>query len=187
MPILPLEPFLSPESLLASPSIEPKNSARWWALHTRPRTEKTLARKFVDRGMAFFLPLHQQQWRNKGRLFRSHLPLFPGYLFLHGDDQDRWKALETNLVARCLVVEDQERLHSDLIRVYQLIRSEASLTPEDHLGPGTPVVIIEGPMAGVEGIVLRRGSQLRVFVEVQFLQRGVSVEIESWMIKPGPV
>jgi transcriptional antiterminator RfaH len=186
MPLLPLEPFVYPDGLLTSPLPGAESSGRWWVLHTRPRTEKALARRFLGRGISFFLPLYQRQWRSGGRLLRSHLPLFAGYIFLHGDEQARLHALETNLVARWLAVEDQRRLHWDLTRIYNLIVSEAPLTPEDRLLPGTPVEITRGPLAGLEGTVIRRGKQLKVFVEVQFLQRGVSVEIESWMIQPLP-
>jgi transcriptional antiterminator RfaH len=183
MPLLPLEPFVYPDDLLRSPQAVLDGPARWWALHTRPRAEKTLARKFLNHGLAFFLPLYQRQWRGKGRMHRSYLPLFAGYIFLHGDEEARLHALETNLVARWLPVPDQPKLHSDLARVYHLITAEVPLTPEDGLLPGTRVEITRGPLAGLEGTVLRRGKQLRVFVEVEFLQRGVSVEIESWMLE----
>jgi transcriptional antiterminator RfaH len=186
MPLLPPEPFVFPDTLLRTSPPEGDGPARWWVLHTRPRVEKALARKFLGRGTSFFLPLYQRQWRNKGRLHRSHLPLFAGYLFLLGDDQARTHALETNLVARVLTVPDQRRLHADLARVYELIVAEAPLTPEDRLLPGTPVAITRGPLAGLTGTILRRGKQLRFFVEVEMLQRGVSVEIESWMIEPAP-
>jgi hypothetical protein len=33
------------------------------------------------------------------------------------------------------------------------------------------------------GNVLRRGKQLKLLIEVEFLRRGVSAEIESWMLK----
>ena len=46
------------------------------------------------------------------------------------------------------------------------------------------IEITAGPLTGLEGKILRRGKQLKFFVEVQFLQRGVSVEIESWMFEP---
>ena len=65
-----------------------------------------------------------------------------------------------------------------------LIATDAPLTPEDRLKPGALVEITSGPLAGLEGKVLRRGKQLKFIVEVQFLQSGVSVEIESWMIEP---
>jgi transcriptional antiterminator RfaH len=184
MPLLPLEPFIFPDTLLQTPPADNDGALRWWVVHTRPRAEKVLARKFLGRGLSFFLPLYEHHWRNKGRLHQSHLPVFAGYIFLHGDDQTRLYALETNQVARWLPVPDQQRLHADLARVYHLIVTRHPLQPEDRLRPGQRVHIKRGPLAGLDGTVLRRGKQLRVFVEVEFLQRGVSVEIEAWMLEP---
>ena len=143
-----------------------------------------MARRFLDSGVPFFLPVCQRQWRNRGRMFRSYLPLFPGYVFLHGDEETRLAALETNLVAHVLLADDQQQLHGDLHRVYQLITSGAPITSEDRLEPGDLVEIVKRPFAGLEGKLIRRGTQLRLFVEVQFLRRAVSAEVESWMIRP---
>jgi transcription antitermination factor NusG len=184
MPLLELEPFIYPEHLLDQSDEVQVEAARWWVLHTRPRAEKTLARRFHERDVPYFLPLHQRQWRNNGRTLRSYLPLFPGYVFLHGDEQTRLIALETKLVAQVLPVEDQTRIHGDLRRIYQLITTGAPITPEDRLAPGDPVEIIKGPFAGLAGEVLRRGKQLRFVVEVEFLRQAVSVELESWMFQP---
>jgi transcriptional antiterminator RfaH len=134
--------------------------------------------------ISFFLPQCERRWRAQGRLRCSHVPLFPGYIFLRGDSDARTRVLETNLVSRFLEVKDQARLHADLARVYRLIEGGAPLTPEDRLAPGTEVEITCGALAGVRGKILSKGKQLKFVVEVQFLQRGVSVEIESWMIEP---
>ena len=182
MPLLPLEPFLFPDDLLDRRG--PGESDRWWCLQTRPRAEKSLARRFWRGRVAFFLPLYRRQWRNRGRAFCSHVPLFPGYLFLRGDDQTRLQAFGTNLVASCLPVEDQGQLHDDLARVYRLMTASLPLTPEARLRPGTPVRIVGGPLDGHEGKILRCGKQLKFVVEVRFLQRGVSVEIEDALIRP---
>jgi transcriptional antiterminator RfaH len=179
MPLLPLEPFIFPDNLLTAPGEDP---GCWWVLHTKPRAEKSLARKLLRQTTPFFLPVCKRQWRNKGRLHSSHLPLFPGYLFLQGDEHSVFRTLETNLVVKILPVNDQHQLRNDLSRVYTLITTGAPLTPEDRLQPGTQVEIVNGPLAGMEGKVLRKGKQLKLFVEVQLLQRGVSVEIESWML-----
>jgi transcriptional antiterminator RfaH len=184
MPLLPLEPFLFPEDLLSGPAHGGAGDDCWWVLHTRPRAEKALARQMLARSLGFFLPLYQKRWRSGGRLLSSHLPLFPGYVFLRGNPEARVRALETNLVARVLPVADQLSLYNDLARVHRLIQTDAELAPEERLQPGTPVEIIGGPLAGLTGKVLRRGKQLRFFVEVELLQRGVSVEVESWMIQP---
>jgi transcriptional antiterminator RfaH len=159
------------------------DSHQWWVLHTRPRAEKTLARRFCDRSISFFLPLYQKEWRSRGRRLQSYLPLFPGYVFLHGDYQQRVTALETNLVALVLPVKDQLQLHDDLQRVFRLITTGAPITPEERLEPGDPVLIVKGPLAGLDGKVIRRGKHLKLIIEVQMLRRAVSVEVESWMLQ----
>jgi transcriptional antiterminator RfaH len=184
MPLLPLEPYLYPDDLLTRMAPAADEPARWWALHTRPRAEKALARKLRQRDTPFFLPLHRRQWRGGDRLRSAYLPLFPGYLFLHGDAQARLNALETNVVVRCLAVLDQARLRADLLRVHRLMAAGADLTPEARLRPGTRVRLIDGALAGLEGTILKRGKRLRFTVEVKFLQQGVSVEVEDWMIEP---
>jgi len=184
MPLLPPEAFVWPEELLNQPLPEGE-SIRWWALHSRPRAEKALARHFLGRGLSFFLPLAKKRWRNRGRLFTSTSPLFPGYIFLLGDEAARVSALTTNQVAHCIRVEDQERLHQDLARIQRLMISGEPLTPEDRLQAGDWVIITSGPLEGLQGKVIRRGKHLRFFVEVEFLQRGASVEIDASMIRPG--
>jgi transcription antitermination factor NusG len=184
MPLLPLETFLSPEDLLDRPADALPREGRCWVLHTRPRAEKALAEKFVGRKLSFYLPLHRRQWRARGRVLSSYLPLFPGYVFLHGDAEARLQALQTNAVVRSLPVPDQARLHADLARIHRLIRSEAALTPEARLRPGTPVEVVGGPFLGMQGKVFRQGKKRRFFVEVQFLQQGVSVEVDARMIQP---
>src|SRR5262245_16696363 len=183
MALLPLETNVFPDNLLAQPTAE-RDGQRWWVLHTKPRAEKQLARRLLARRVAFFLPLYHRQWRSSGRLRSAFLPVFPGYLFLSGDDDSRRWSLETNLVVRTLHVEDQPQLTEDLVRVHQLIQHGSALAPEDRLRPGTRVEIISGPLAGMEGTVLRRGKRLKFFIEVRLLQQGVSAEIDSWMFRP---
>jgi transcriptional antiterminator RfaH len=179
-----MEPFVYPDALLTSAPGGGDAEGCWWVLHTRPRAEKALARKVLAHNISFFLPLYKRQFRSRGRILCSHMPLFPGYLFLQGNHDARRRALETNLVANCLPVPDQAQLEADLRRVYLMMTSGRPLSPEDRLQPGTAVELIAGPLAGLEGKVLRRGKNLRVYVEIQFLQRGVSAEVESWMVQP---
>jgi hypothetical protein len=183
MPLLPLEQYMYPDSLLTSMDGPPEGGG-WWVLHTRPRAEKALARSFLGRQVSFFLPLQKREFRCRGRALRSYLPLFPGYVFLHGGGPERLQALETNLVARALPVPNQEQLYTDLARIHRLMLSGASLAPEQRLTPGSPVKLIGGPFVGLEGTILRAGRQLRLVVLVHFLHQGVSIEIDPWMVEP---
>jgi transcription antitermination factor NusG len=184
MPRLQLEQHLSAADLFVRPRAEAVLSSRWWVMHTKPRTEKALARRLNLLGRDFFLPLYPHRTLRGGRVQRSFLPLFPGYLFVHGTDEDRLDALKTNFVVQCLTVVDQRQLHEDLQSVHRLMTDGAGLAPEDRLVPGAAVEIVHGALQGMEGRVIRRDRQPRFVVEVRLLQRGVSVELESWMIAP---
>jgi transcriptional antiterminator RfaH len=184
MPLLPLEPYIFPDGLLGDPFLLEGTANRWWVLHTRPRAEKTLARRLLRQNIPFFLPLYQRTWRSHGRVLESHNPLFPGYVFVQASEDQRSRVLQTKLVARSLPVDDQGQLHEDLFQVFKLISAGVSLAPEDRLRPGTCVEITSGPLTGLTGKFLGRGKHQKVLVEVHFLQRGVSVELEGWSVRP---
>src|SRR5438309_348634 len=107
MPLLPAEPFVCPDDLLSADRAPADPADRWWVLHTRPRAEKALARHLFGDRTPFFLPLYAQRRRAGDRVRESHLPLFPGYLFLFGGDDARLSALKSNQVATTLPVVDQ--------------------------------------------------------------------------------
>ncbi len=184
MPLLPPEPFVYPDDLLTCSVAPPEQETRWWVLHTRPRTEKALARNLFQRQQGFFLPLYKKQWRSNGRLQTSHVPLFPGYVFLRGDAASRLAALQTNQVARVLDVPNGAELQADLHHVYQVMEKGLPMAPEERLQPGALVTITACPLAGLQGKILRRDKRLRFVIEVHFIQQGASVEVEGWMLEP---
>ena len=183
MPILPPEPYLYPDDLFSGPVSREDGSPRWWVLHTSARAEKVLSRACLGRRLPFFLPLCRRHTQSRGRTLTSHVPLFPGYLFLRADEHGRVEALTSNLVVNCLAVPDQAELQADLANVYRLMTSEMPLAPENRLPAGTLVEVVAGPLAGLQGKVLRQGKHLRFVVEVHFLHKGACVELEGWMLE----
>jgi transcriptional antiterminator RfaH len=182
MPLLPNETYVYPDDLLAEQGGPPAEGA-WWVVHARPRAEKALARALLEQQAPFFLPLYQKRWWKSGRQFSSFLPLFPGYLFVVGGDSVRGELLATNQVVNLLPVPDQAKLHADLTRLFRLVQVGTSLLPEAGMEPGTPVVIVCGPLAGLEGTLLRRGNSHRLLVEISFLNQAASVELDEEMVR----
>lgn len=163
---------------------EASESTRWWVLHTKPRAEKVIAKLLAAKNVSYFLPLYTENKRVQRRTVTYQLPLFPGYVFLRGGDQERLAAFETKRIASCLAVEDQAGMDRDLFRIHASIQSGLPLKPEERIHPGTPAEIVSGPLAGHQGIVLRSGKNFTFVIEVNFLQRGASIEVDSSMIRP---
>lgn len=183
MPIIRSEPSVFPTDLLLSPESE-SDGREWWAAFTKPRQEKALARQLHAQQVPFYLPLVAKDHLIRGRKVKSYSPLFPGYVFLRVTDDERVVALTTNRIAQTLPVGEQQQLQHDLCQLQGLIAADAPLTIERRLEPGRLVRIKNGPMAGVEGVVTQRRKSKRLLVAVHFLQNGVSVEIDDFMVEP---
>jgi len=180
MPRLPIEPYVFPDSLLSSDESPPDDNSRWWVMHTRPRQEKSLARELCLAGVRFYLPVISKRVRVNGRVAKSCLPLFPGYVAVRGNEQDLAATLETRRVVNVLDVMFQEEFQTDMHRLHRLIESGRPLTREDRLAAGDRVVIRKGPLAGLEGDVLRCAAGHRFLVQVNFIQRGASVLVDDF-------
>ena len=184
MPPLPREPNVFPADLLADEAAPDGGERCWWVLHTKPRQEKSLARQLLQAKVPFYLPLVPRRTLVRGRPLEAHVPLFPGYLFLLADRDERVVALASNRVVQSLPVHDQPRLWSDLRQVERLLSLGAPVHAEASLAPGTPVEITTGPLAGLCGTVVRCASGRRFVVRVDFIQQGASVLLEDCALLP---
>jgi len=183
MPILGEEPSLYPETLLDEVTAVP-SERRWLVLYTKARQEKAISRDLLAYQIPFFLPLIKKTAVIRGRSVVSHVPLFAGYVFLFGSEEERVRSLTTNRVSRILTPDDSDCLLHDLRQLRRLIASNAPLTTESRLIPGNRVRVQHGPFAGLEGTVLTRRGETRLLVSINFLQQGASVEIDDYLLEP---
>jgi transcriptional antiterminator RfaH len=146
--------------------------------HVKSRQEKALARHLQPLGIPYYLPQREQKIRRAGRKFVSYLPLFPGYLFFRGTDDDRYAAHRSKLVAQVIDVVDQPLLDTELGRLRMLQESGLPLVSHPYIEPGTAVSITDGPFRGYEGIVLRTKGQVRIVFSISMLRTSFTVELD---------
>jgi transcription antitermination factor NusG len=180
MPLLRREPDLFPQDLFDLPV----ESHPWWVAHVKSRQEKALARHLQPLGIPYYLPQREQKIRRAGRNFVSHLPLFRGYLFFRGTDDDRYAALRSNLVARVIDVVDQPLLDAELGRLRTLQESGRPLISHPYIEPGSAVSITDGPFQDYSGIVIRAKGQIRIVVSISMLRTSFTVELDREAVVP---
>lgn len=172
MTILRKESDIFPDQLFELPTAD----APWEIAHLRSRQEKSVARLLLDAGMPFYLPQVQQTRKTAGRTFVSHLPLFPGYIFLRRVEGLRQTLWRTSAVANLIEVPDQAQLTEELLQVRLLQTSGAVLTPRVDLAPGDAVRITEGSFSGYTGTVMEERGTQRLIISVSMLKKSVAVE-----------
>jgi transcription antitermination factor NusG len=157
----------------------------WYAVYTRSRHEQFVKKQLDGKEVENFLPLYEKisQWKDRKKAVT--LPLFPGYLFVRIPLRERVKVLKTfgavNIVGNgqgpLPIPEDQ------IQNVQSFVKGGLRLDPHPYLKLGNKVRICEGPLEGMEGILIRKKNQVRLVVSVDLIQRSVSVEIDSWKIQ----
>jgi transcription antitermination factor NusG len=73
---------------------------------------------------------------------------------------------------------------SEIAAVQRIVASDALSRPWPFLNTGDRVQVIDGPLAGLEGILLEFKKSLRLVVSVTLLQRSVAVEIDGDWVRP---
>ena len=156
----------------------------WWVAHTKSRNEKALAHDLIGKNISYFLPMTWKVQRRSHRTIRSLLPLFGGYLFFCGGENQRVETLRTNRVANIIEVKDQETLLNELVQFEQALRAGAPLTPYKYIKAGQRCRVIAGPLFGLEGIVVKTKNVMRLVLQIDMLGQAASVEIDIDMIEP---
>ncbi len=183
MPLLRQEPDVFPQSLFDTGGLE-LDSGNWWTMYTLARREKELVRRLRTLEIAHYCPLIRKRSRSPaGRVRESFVPLFPGYVFVRGAEPDRYQALTTNCISRCLEVPDSPQLTRELAQIHRLIESCAFVSLESRLVPGQQVRVKSGPMTGMEGTVIRRHGKEWFVIAVNFLQQGAAVLLEDFQLE----
>jgi transcription antitermination factor NusG len=72
----------------------------------------------------------------------------------------------------------------EIAGIQRLLALNVPLAPWPYLKPGDRVRVERGPMAGLEGTMLRTKDALRLVIGLELLQRSVAVELDREAIVP---
>ena len=165
------------------------DSHHWFALRVKSNFEKTVATVVQYKGFEEFLPLYRGYHRWSDRLKAVDSPLFPGYVFCRIDPNFRLPILTISGALHFIgigkvpvAIDDTE-----IAAIQKAVRSGLPAEPWEYLKVGQLVRLDDGPLAGLEGILIETRKQFRIVVSVSLLQRSVAVEIDrNWVTPLGP-
>jgi transcription antitermination factor NusG len=158
----------------------------WFALRVKSRSEKVVATIARNKGFEEFLPLYQSRRRWSDRFKSVELPLFPGYVFCRLNPEFRLPLLTIPGVLGFIgigrvpaPIEDAE-----ITAIQTAIGAGLLAEPYPFLEVGQRVRVAEGPLAGLEGLLVEVRKQQRIAVSVSLLKRSVAVEIDRHWVRP---
>jgi len=163
----------------------------WFALQVKVRGEHLCAAILRNKGYEGFLPTHTVARDEKGsHLHRTPQPLFPGYVFCRLSPNARGPVLTTPGVIRVVGYGGVPSpiSNEEIDSIQCMLACSRAVYPYPYLRLGERVRITAGPLAGVEGTLLRLKNVDRLVVSVDVLRRSVAVELDvAWVVSACPV
>ncbi len=168
------------------PSQSPVAEAPWFAIWTRSRHEQVVKDQLTRKGVEAFLPTIPKWSRWKDRKKRIDWPLFPGYCFARFAPASALPVL--NCVGVVKIVSFDGDLapipHLEIEGVRRLVNSDLQYDSCPLIREGTMVEMVRGPLKGVPGRLVRKGSNQQLILAVEFIGRAVSVSVDAADVRP---
>jgi transcription elongation factor/antiterminator RfaH len=164
------------------------NELHWYAVRTRSRHEKLVARQLQNQGIEAYLPVITKisQWSDRKKQVQE--PLFTGYAFVRLDhsSNDRVRVLRTQGVVNFVGVQgsgvpipDQE-----IENITTLLASDVSYQERPYLYVGQRVKVSGGALDGLEGILTAENTDRSVVISIGLIQRSICVRVAGYNVEP---
>lgn len=152
---------------------------QWFALKTHSRHEKQVRDRLSAIGIEPLLPMTRnlRQWTD--RKVWTVLPLFSGYCFARFSLGNRLAILQTPGVIRIVGCVNPEPIpEEELTAIQKLCASEVHAESCEYFLEGTWVRVVRGPLEGIRGQLVRKGSHNCLVIRAHLIQQAALVHID---------
>ena len=164
------------------------NEASWYAVSTKSRQEKVVASMLEYLAVANFLPLINQERRWSDRKQMVAMPLFQGYVFVRITTSGEFLLRVLKVPGVVDFVRNRtgplpipEREIED---VRAVLSHGVGCSPYPFLKAGDRVRVVRGALAGIEGTFIRGGSQSKLVISIEMIQRSVAASVAESDVEP---
>lgn len=160
--------------------------ARWFAIYTRYKREKTVAKSLQRKGINCYLPIQKLTRYYARKVKHVDLPLINCYLFVKITKEEYVPVLETQDVVRFVnFSRNLVAIPEEEINIMQRIVGEIKEVSAEpgRFYPGAEVEIIGGQLTGLQGILLEQKNEKNFVVELNNLGYALLMHIDPSLLE----
>lgn len=160
-----------------------ESEARWFAVHTRSKSEKFVQRMLARKGVHAWLPLQQLLRRYSRSTRMTEKPLINCYVFVRIVKDQYLTVLETENVAgfvrfgKNLVAIHEAEI--DLLKRITLAGDLDVQAVPGNFAEGDPVEISAGTLAGLKGRIVKVEGKRKFQVELKYLFHSLLITVDA--------
>ena len=159
----------------------------WYVIQVRTGTEEGIRRqceKVIEKEILerSFIPYCEQMKRYQGEWHKEAVILFPGYVFLVSEDEDRlYQKLKEVIGFKKLIGTGREIVPLDETEVRFLLefgKEEQLVSMSEGIIVNDKVVVTTGPLKGNEGLIRKIDRhKRRAYLEIEMFGRKIETQV----------
>lgn len=146
------------------------NKLNWYAVYTKPRWEKKVAKLLDEKGVENYCPLNKvvKQWSDRKKVVME--PIFKSYVFVRVEDKDKFELKNISGILNFVywlgkpaIVRDED---IDTIRKFLNEFGEVTVSEIDQFKVNARVRVKQGIMMNYQGLLVEvMGNKAKVRIE----------------------
>ena len=164
-----------------------QDKTNWYAIYTRPRSEKKVHRLLTENKFYAYLPLITtiKQWSDRKK--KVQLPLIPSYVFVKIEDKILNTVLPVNGVVRILkhlgkpaIIQDYE---IENLKILLSDTDSINFIENIELKKGDSIIVEKGLFKGLIAECIQLNGKHRVIVRIEGIENMIEVNIPLSYVK----
>jgi transcription antitermination factor NusG len=166
----------------------PEKKKHWYAVYTKPRAEKQVAKRLSDSGITAFLPIQKtlRQWSDRKKMVE--VPLFTSYVFVNIDAADHDRVLQTYGAVKYVSFEGKAATipQDQIDNLKLIINSDTNIeVTHEKLKPGQNVEVTHGTLKGLRGELIK-SKKHRLLIRIDTIHQNLLVNIPENFLQTVP-
>ena len=163
-----------------------KNPLQWYAVYTKPRSEKKLADRLTEKGIEAYLPMRRtlKQWSDRKKMVSE--PLISSYVFVNVIRKNYQDVLNTPGAVKYIWFSGKPAvIPENQINTLKLILSNdyeidcvAATLPK-----GSSVRVNSGPLKGLTGELVQYAGKNRVVIRLDQVDKTILLTIATQLLE----
>jgi transcription antitermination factor NusG len=158
----------------------------WYAVYTRPRWEKKIARLLEEKGLNAYCPLNRvvRYWSDRKKTVYE--PLFKGYVFVQVEDSEKWELKKIDGILNFVYWNGKPGIvrNEEIDTIKRFLNQFSDVKVEEYkLGVDTRVKVRGGVLMNYEGTIVEVSGN-RACVKIESMGLQLSAVFEKKNLEP---
>ena len=154
---------------------------KWFALYTKPRHEFKAELQLKAEDINYYLPVitRLKQWSDRKKKITE--PVLRGYIFIFADEKERELSLQQISIVRCIFDNGRPAVIPEwqIDNLKKFLNHESDVIVHSGVVPGAKVKILDGPFAGIVGVIKHEIKGKTIAVNIELLNRSILTKISK--------